>query len=210
MEAPKKINLGSGRDFRKYFINIDINAYWNPDIVLDFNTPISSINDREYKCERFSTPVLFNEDSYTLIIANDVLEHMTNLVQVMSNCLFLLKTDGIMDISVPYELSLGAWRDPTHIRTFNEESWKYYTDWFWYLGWEKYRFKLKDMNFFFSDYGRSYYDSSLKDKEAKAVIKEMLRMPRMIDGMNVKLQKVLLSSEDKSILEKNSKKLILD
>jgi len=197
MEPPKKINLGSGKDFRKYFINIDINSYWQPDVVIDFNNPASSFNPDGYICERFSSPVYFHENSFLLIVANDVLEHIPNLVQFMSNCIFLLDTGGIMDICVPYELSLGAWRDPTHIRAFNEESWKYYTEWFWYLGWKKYRFKLIDINFIFSEYGRSYYDETIKNKEPNIIIKEMLRMPRMIDSMNVKLKKILLSEEDK-------------
>jgi len=66
-----------------------------------------------------------------------VLEHITDLKTYMTNCLELLKVGGVMEITVPYDLSLGAWQDPTHCRAFNQNSWLYYTEWSWYLGWEK-------------------------------------------------------------------------
>ena len=37
---------------------------------------------------------------------------------------------------------MTAWQDPTHVRALNRNSWLYYTDWFWYLGWLEHRFVL--------------------------------------------------------------------
>lgn len=37
---------------------------------------------------------------------------------------------------------MTAWQDPTHVRALNENSWTYYTDWFWYLGWYEHRFEI--------------------------------------------------------------------
>jgi hypothetical protein len=62
----------------------------------------------------------------------------------MRNCLDLLRAGGQMVIEVPYEKSLGAWQDPTHVRAMNEHSWLYYTDWFWYLGWFEHRFAVRE------------------------------------------------------------------
>jgi SAM-dependent methyltransferase len=76
------------------------------------------------------------------IIENDVLEHVPNLEMLMGNCLRLLNIGGKFIINVPYDLSYGAWQDPTHIRAFNQNSWLYYTSWFWYLGWFEYRFEI--------------------------------------------------------------------
>jgi predicted SAM-dependent methyltransferase len=70
---------------------------------------------------------------FTEILALDVLEHVSDLVKCMRNCLDLLAPGGEMKIVVPYDLSIGAWSDPTHVRAFNERSWVYYCAWSWYL-----------------------------------------------------------------------------
>jgi hypothetical protein len=55
-----------------------------------------------------------------------------------------------MRIHVPYDLSFGAWQDPTHLRAFNERSWWYYCQRYWYLGWSDAHFDLMQR-----DYGLS-------------------------------------------------------
>ncbi len=61
--------------------------------------------------------------SFKKIIAYDVLEHVKDLRELMTNCLELLEMGGMFEILVPYDLSFGAWQDPTHVRAFNEKSW---------------------------------------------------------------------------------------
>jgi SAM-dependent methyltransferase len=86
--------------------------------------------------------ILLEEGAADVIHANNVLEHVPDLVTLMSNGLRLLKTGGEFQIEVPYERALTAWQDPTHVRALNENSWIYYTDWFWYLGWFEHRFEV--------------------------------------------------------------------
>ncbi len=88
--------------------------------------------------------VLLEEGSLDLVYANNVLEHVPDLPCLMTNLLALLKEDGILEIEVPYEKSPAAWQDPTHLRAMNQNSWVYYTDWFWYLGWFAHRFELTE------------------------------------------------------------------
>ncbi len=132
LPLPRKINLGSGKDFKSDHFNIDINPYWTPDAVMDVSMPMPE--HQKIETTRFGkvtiTHAMFDE-----IISNDVLEHVPDLVMTMTNCLNLLKVGGVFNVGVPYDLSYGAWQDPTHIRAFNERSRLYYTDWFWYLGW---------------------------------------------------------------------------
>jgi hypothetical protein len=64
---------------------------------------------------------------------------------LMGNALALLKLGGAFEIEVPYEKALTAWQDPTHLRALNENSWLYYTHWFWYLGWFEHRYELAQM-----------------------------------------------------------------
>jgi SAM-dependent methyltransferase len=115
---------------------------------------------------------------FTKIIANDVLEHIPDLVKAMTNCKDLLVEGGEFHIHVPYDLSLGAWQDPTHVRAFNENSWLYYTDWHWYLGWKD-KFVVKELQFVKS-----------KLAEEMNISDQMLRiLPRMVDSMKVVLVK---------------------
>ena len=37
---PKKMNLGSGKDWHEDCFNVDVNDYWQPDAILDFNRPL--------------------------------------------------------------------------------------------------------------------------------------------------------------------------
>ena len=117
----------------------------------------------------------------TEIIANDVLEHIPDLVTAMTNCRDLLKRGGEMHIHVPYELSYGAWQDPTHVRAFNENSFLYYTDWHWYLNWEE-KFTCTQMGFELSDLGHEM-------QEQKVPTETILRTPRAVDALQVILRK---------------------
>jgi 2-polyprenyl-3-methyl-5-hydroxy-6-metoxy-1,4-benzoquinol methylase len=115
---------------------------------------------------------------FQTILANDVLEHLPDLVGAMTNCKDMLVMGGDMHIHVPYDLSYGAWQDPTHVRAFNEKSWLYYTDWAWYLGWKDTKFTLVHLEYKLSDFGKSL------------PMEELTRTPRAIDSMYVVLQKV--------------------
>ena len=108
MVIPKKINLGSGKDYRRDYLNIDINDYWSPDIVADISGVFLQNGSRTFTTKRFGDVTVAN-DSFDEIIATDVLEHVADLVTTMTNCLNLLRTGGVFNILVPYDLSYGAW-----------------------------------------------------------------------------------------------------
>jgi len=164
------LNIGSGKDWRKDCINADIQPEKNPDWVLDIqNVPWGeTVKTRlgEFKVEH---------GIFDKIIANDVLEHIPDLVKAMTNCKDLLKTGGVFSIHVPYDLSYGAWQDPTHVRAFNERSWRYYTDWHWYLNWKD-KFEMKSLTF--------HLNPNMDVPED-----EITTTPRAIDSMSVILVK---------------------
>jgi len=169
-ETAKILNLGSGKDWRKDCLNADIQPEKNPDWVLDIqNVPWGEkLNTRlgiyTVECGMFDQ-----------IIANDVLEHIPDLVKAMTNCKNLLRDGGEFHIHVPYDLSFGAWQDPTHVRAFNERSWLYYTDWHWYLNWKD-RFYMKELVF-----------NANPDMEVPA--EALPYTPRAVDSMSVILVK---------------------
>ena len=136
---PQLINLGSGKDYKPGWLNLDILDRTEPDLVLDLGRP------QAWPLAAHSGlggAVSLEAGSVKLIYANNVLEHVPDLPQLMGNCLALLETGGLFEIEVPYEKSPTAWQDPTHLRALNENSWIYYTEWFWYLGWFEHRFEL--------------------------------------------------------------------
>ena len=119
----------------------------------------------------------------------DVLEHLDNLIEAMTTCLRLLKVGGIMKINVPYDLSWGAWQDPTHVRAFNEKSWLYYTDWHWYIGWSEYRFDLESLTYALSPIGAELQNQGVN-------LDLISRTPRAVDSMIVELKKRPLNSDE--------------
>jgi hypothetical protein len=139
---PTQINLGSGKDYKPGWLNLDIVARTLPDLLLDLGQPVQlpQLFDSD-----IAGPVLLEPGQCERVYANNVLEHVPDLPMLMSNLLALLRVGGVAEIEVPYERALTAWQDPTHLRAMNENSWIYYTDWFWYLGWFEHRFELREL-----------------------------------------------------------------
>ena len=169
-----RMNLGSGRDYREGWINVDIKGRF--DVFLDIGKPIDG--------DRYDLGI-FDE-----IDAIEVLEHVHDLPQAWANCLALLKEGGIMRVVVPHELSQGGWCDPTHVRGFNPKSFLYVDSWSWYLGWHRATpaFKLKV--------------ETLDLVLAKGVIAEgadsvvLERTPGAVEQIHVTLRKVRMSDEE--------------
>lgn len=187
-EVPRRINLGSGRDFRPDWLNIDHSAFWKPDLVLDLNQPFAGIGP--LPCERFG-PVTLAEGTFEEILAQDLLEHLANLAGAMGSCLALLAVGGVLRVKVPYDLSHGAWQDPTHVRAFNEQSFTYYTTNYWYMGWTEARFELAALRFNLSELGREL-NAAGRDPA------EVLRTPRAVDSMDAELVKRRLTPEERA------------
>jgi SAM-dependent methyltransferase len=168
------LNLGSGRDRRTECVNADIRT----DVGADWVVDISKLSLGEVVQSPVDL-VTIRPGMFSKIIAIDVLEHIPDLVAAMTNCRDLLEMGGEMHISVPYDLSLGAWQDPTHVRAFNENSWVYYCAWAWYLGWTGSRFNMERLE---------YKLSASADLELPQ--EQLLRTPRAVESMYVVLKKV--------------------
>jgi O-methyltransferase/8-demethyl-8-(2,3-dimethoxy-alpha-L-rhamnosyl)tetracenomycin-C 4'-O-methyltransferase len=187
---PPRLNIGSGKDWREDCLNADINPSWGPDLLLDLCQPLDT--QWIHPTSRFG-PLRLGPGSFQEILANDVLEHLPDLPTAMGNCLALLKEGGRFHIQVPYDLSHGAWQDPTHVRAFNERSWLYYTDWFWYLGWTEARFELEALTYIPSELGQELVRKGLPQEE-------LIRTPRAIDSMRVALRKRALTSTERDLV----------
>ena len=169
------LNLGSGKDYKPDCVNADIRADVGADWVVDI-CKLSYGDGVKFD----GKIVVIKPFCFSKIIANDVLEHLPDLVTAMTNCRDLLEMGGEMHIHVPYDLSHGAWQDPTHVRAFNEKSWVYYCEWAWYLGWKGSKFEMVHLEYRLSEYGASL----------KLPQDEILRLPRAVDSMYLILKKV--------------------
>ncbi len=187
----KRINLGSGKDYKFGYLNIDIREEVHPDVVFDLGQPVTFPLHFE---SIFTGEITIDENEFEEIVANDVLEHVPDLERLMGNCLKLLKVGGQFKINVPYDLSLGAWQVPTHIRGFNQNSWLYYTDWFWYLGWYEHRFELTELTYIPSQMGKDLLQQGIPEAR-------VIDTPRAIDSMAVTLTKRITTPAERDISE---------
>jgi SAM-dependent methyltransferase len=162
---PRRINLGSGKDYQSGWLNLDVLARTEPDLVLDLSQPVALPLTA---VSPTMGPVALAAEQVDVVNANNVLEHVADLPALMTNCLALLKPGGEMVIEVPIEGAPSAWQDPTHVRAMNENSWVYYTEWFWYLGWYEHRFEMASS---------SYLDVDLREcaRENAAFMRLLLR-----------------------------------
>jgi len=194
---PRRLNLGSGKSWQADFLNVDINPLWRPDVCVDMSVP--DLLERTLNSERFGG-IILPPDHFDEITAVDVLEHVPDLVTLMTNCLRLLRNGGLLKALVPFDLSYGAWQDPTHVRAFNERSWLYYTEWFWYVGWREARFDLTELKFQLSDLGQTM----AKEGVSNDVI---ARTPRAVDSMHVTLSKRPLSEAERAEFDRRTRRL---
>lgn len=187
LAVPTTLQVGSGKSWRADWLNLDVDPLWRPDFLFDLNTPLPADGQLPIATERFGE-LLLGADTFERIVAQDVLEHVRELPTAMTTLLHWLRPGGVLEVGVPYELSLGAWCDPTHVRAFNERSFLYYCEWSWYLGWRTHHFRVAKMEFTPSDLGRQLAANGADSAE-------LLRTPRAIESMQVQLVKQPLDDE---------------
>lgn len=102
-----KINLGSGANYRKEYVNIDANKNVKADLYLNLETDA----------------LPYPDSSVDYILMMHVLEHIQNIVHLLNECHRILKPDGILELEVPNAASLAgienAFGDIFHVRFFS-------------------------------------------------------------------------------------------
>jgi SAM-dependent methyltransferase len=185
---PSAAVVGSGKMYDSKMVNIDFDSRWHPDIVADITD--SGLLEKEFKSAKYGV-VRLVRGWFDTIVVSHVLEHLPDLVSAMTNLLDLLAEGGELRVTVPYDLSYGAWQDPTHVHAFNERSWLYYCEWYWYLGWSESRFDLISQKFIRSPDGNTLAEKGVPEEE-------MRRIPRAIDEMQVVLRKRALNDDERA------------
>lgn len=103
MEKLKRLNLGCGLDYRKGWMNADLNTKIKADVYCDF--------ERELP---------FEANQFDYILFDGTLEHLTpqRVVSIMAELHKIVKPHGKIDIYVPHYSSVFAFSLLTHYTFF--------------------------------------------------------------------------------------------
>lgn len=113
-KGEKVLNLGCGPDY------VDDEDWTN----LDGDPNVKA--DTTWDLENGTLP--YPNNSFDIIFASHILEHITNLVPLQKEFERVIKPGGRAYIVVPHYTSPCAWGDPTHVRAFSNQS-------FWHCYW---------------------------------------------------------------------------
>jgi len=105
-----RVNLGCGRRYLDGYVNCDVVSTVRCDRRFDLNC----------------TPYPFEADSVDDVLADNVLEHLDDVVRTMEEIHRILKPGGTATILLPYAKSDWAFQDPTHKHFFTERSMDYF------------------------------------------------------------------------------------
>ncbi|MDO8667787.1 MAG: methyltransferase domain-containing protein [bacterium] len=133
----KKINLGCGDKKNPGFIGVDRIKTAAADIVHDLDI----------------MPYPFDDNSVDEVIADNILEHLTDVIAVMEELRRICKNGAIIKISLPYYKSSGAFSDPTHKHFFTENSFQYFSPDHEYHFYTKAKFKVLKVKLLAKDFG---------------------------------------------------------
>jgi hypothetical protein len=154
---PRAINLGSGKDYKPTWLNVDSHGQAEPDLVLDLARPLALPHATT---TRMGGEVLLEAGALELIQAGNVLAHAPELPLLMTNALALLKAGGALSIELP------CGKGPAS--ALDESAWAPYCERFWQAGWFEHRFELARQQWL--DAG-----SQPCAREAAAVLRVVLR-----------------------------------
>lgn len=105
----EKVNLGCGSEVLHGYTNLDINPS----------------RDDVIECDFENSKLPFKDNSVDELRAIDVLEHLHKLIPFMNECYRVIKEGGVFYIEVPMFPSNAAIADPTHVRYFVPDTFKY-------------------------------------------------------------------------------------
>ena len=105
---PTALNVGCGLDWNQDAINIDIDKTGAEDITLDISENWEKIS-KFHETRRFGV-IYLGEESFDIIKASCVLEHVKDLTKTLRNITKLLKPGGWLYSRYPHQDSLGAWQ----------------------------------------------------------------------------------------------------
>jgi hypothetical protein len=105
MPAPRRLNVGCGRNVREGWINLDAAALPGVDVVCD----LDRVRD---------APVPLPDGCIAEFLLSHVIEHLRDPLGVMQELWRLAEPGARATIRVPHGAADDAWEDPTHVRAY--------------------------------------------------------------------------------------------
>ncbi len=90
----KKLNVGSGKDIRKGWINLDIHRDYGADVVFDLKNI--------YKGKKLP----FKDNTFDYVLCSHVLEDFLEPVPIMDELIRVCKVKGFVEIRTPFETNV--------------------------------------------------------------------------------------------------------
>lgn len=97
-----KLNVGCGTDIRKGYVNVDKYNYEGIDFIQDLDNKLD-----------------FKDNEFEEILAQDIIEHVTDVQFTMLELSRILKKNGVLKIRVPHYNYRNAYQDITHKTRFS-------------------------------------------------------------------------------------------
>ena len=145
-EGKKILDIGCGRNKVEGATGLDHAELPGVDIVCNLNEALP-----------------LEDESYDVVVANQVLEHIDNMIGLVYEAHRVLKKGGIFVIHCPYFRSSWAWIDPTHVRAFTVSSLDYFCEGTWIYSQNR-----------FKEYGFKSLDVYLDRQEKKSLVRTIL------------------------------------
>jgi SAM-dependent methyltransferase len=103
------LDLGCGRQKHPLATGIDVNPNTEADVIHDLDV----------------VPYPFADDTFDLVIAHHVLEHLERPLEVLQELHRICRSGARVDIVTPHFSSPTSWADPTHRHHFSSRSFDY-------------------------------------------------------------------------------------
>lgn len=132
-EGERALHIGSGKKTLKGAMTIDILDLPGVDVVHDLD----------------SLPWPFADNTFDLIFAHSVFEHLDKQIAIMEEMSRILKPGGRLVIAVPHFRCTDAFTDSTHKHFFTTQSMDYYIEGKALANYEYTKTRFKEIGFWF-------------------------------------------------------------
>ena len=131
------------------------------------------------------------------IIAVDFFQRVPDLQQALTNCLTLLDDGGLLEFSVPLDLSYDALAHVEDKRLFNEHTFGKILDNWWQYGWLTHRLEIISVSFGMQSSNAYGFDFMAKNNNDWS---QAMRVPRVVDIQQLMLRKRELTADERKQL----------